>query len=78
MEEKLAELGQLLIDKGWLDEASGLWTATSSAPIVVSADEAGAMLNWLTIEEDRSLGVHNPAYVVAALTNSIELLSAAK
>lgn len=78
VEEKLAELGQLLIDKGWLDEASGLWTATSSAPIVVSADEAGAMLNWLTIEEDRSLGVHNPAYAVAALTNSIELLSAAK
>ena len=78
VEEKLAELGQILIDKGWLDEASGLWTASSGTPIVVTADEAGAMLNYITIEEDRSLGVHNAAYIVAALTNSIEALSAAK
>ena len=78
VEELLAELGQILIDNGWLDETSGLWTATSSAPIVVTADEAGAMLNWITCEEDRSLGVHNPAYVIAALTNSIEVLSAVK
>ena len=32
------------------------------------------MLNFLSIEEDRSKGVHNPAYIIALLTNSIEAL----
>jgi hypothetical protein len=78
IEELLTELGQILIDKGWLNESSGLWNASSGTPIVVTADEAGAMLNWVTIEEDRSLGVHNPPYIKALLTNSIEAVSAAK
>jgi hypothetical protein len=78
VEEKLGELHQILVDKGWLNEESGLWNASSSAPIVVSSDEAGAMLNYITIEEDRSLGIHNPRYILALLTNSIEALSAVK
>jgi hypothetical protein len=33
---------------------------------------AQAFFNWIGLEEDRSLGVHNPAYVKALLENSIE------
>jgi len=39
---------------------------------------AQAFFNWIGLEEDRSLGVHNPQYVNALLTNSIEALKAAK
>ena len=38
------------------------------------ADSVGALWNYLLVEEDRSLGVHNPAYAEALLTNSIEAL----
>ena len=33
------------------------------------------MLNWQLFAEDRSLGLHNPAYAKAVLTNTIEALS---
>ena len=36
--------------------------------------QAQAFFNWVGLEEDRSLGVHNPRYVEALLTNSIEAL----
>jgi hypothetical protein len=36
------------------------------------------MLNYITLEEDRSSGIHNPPYFVALLTNSIEALTPAK
>ena len=75
IEDLLTQIHTILVANGWLDETSGLWN-TSAGDIVVSADEAGAMLNWLTVEEDRSLGVHNPTYIKAALTNSLEVLSA--
>ncbi len=35
------------------------------------ADVAAAFVNWQMIEEDRSLGIHNPPYVEAILTASI-------
>jgi len=34
--------------------------------------EAQAFFNWVGIEEDRSLGVHNPEYIKALLENSIK------
>lgn len=34
-----------------------------------------AFFNWVGLEEDRSLGVHNPKYVNALLTNSISALT---
>jgi hypothetical protein len=74
VEELLEELKAALVAKGYLDETSGLWNASSGTPLVVTADEAGAMLNFLSIEEDRSLGIHNPPYIIALLTNSIEAL----
>jgi len=36
---------------------------------------AQAFFNWDAVLEDRSLGVHNPAYAQALLTNSIEALN---
>ena len=38
--------------------------------------QARAFFNWAGLEEDRSLGVHNPKYVKALLQNSIEALEA--
>ena len=38
---------------------------------------AQAFFNWIGLEEDRSEGVHNPAYYKALLENSIEALEAA-
>lgn len=74
VEVLLAGLKAIFITKGWLNETSGLWTASSSAPLMVTADEAGAMLNYKIVAEDRSLGVHNGPYMVALLTNSLESL----
>ena len=37
--------------------------------------EVQAFFNWTGLDEDRSLGVHNPKYVKALLTNSIEALT---
>ncbi len=37
--------------------------------------QAQAFFNWIGLEEDRSHGVHNPAYVKALLENSIEALT---
>jgi hypothetical protein len=58
---------------GWLDE-EGLWDIARGDSLVVSANEAGAMLNWKTVKEDRSYGIHNPTYMKAILQNSIESL----
>ena len=38
------------------------------------ADSVGALWNYLLVEEDRSSGVHNPAYTTALLNNSIDAL----
>lgn len=37
--------------------------------------QAQAFFNWVGLEEDRSLGAHNPKYVKALLANSIEALT---
>ncbi len=46
-----------------------------NAPITLTADQAGAVMNLLYIEEDGSTGVHNPRYIKALLNNSIQALS---
>lgn len=40
-----------------------------------TSDEAGAIWNWLMIEEDRSWGVHNPNYMRDLLQSSIDFLN---
>jgi hypothetical protein len=32
------------------------------------------MLNYQSVLEDKSMGVHNPPYIIALLTNTIESL----
>jgi hypothetical protein len=61
--------------KGDLTTA-GLLDANGS-PVVGTypVDQAGALYNYLMIEDDRSEGVHNPAYVKALLKNSIAVFN---
>jgi hypothetical protein len=53
--------------------AAGLVDATSGLPrsVTTSADSAGAVWNYLLVEEDRSKGMHNPAYMMDLLQSAI-------
>jgi hypothetical protein len=69
------QLGQLLVDAGLIDQNN-----EDGHPIVSSApeDQAIALWNWLYVaHEDKSMGVHNPAYAKALLEDSIALMEAA-
>jgi len=71
---KLNELEALLIAQNVYNATTGLIVATGAyTPVRV-----GAYLNYQTVKEDKSLGVHNPAYTKALLQNSIEALTAVK
>ncbi len=65
---KLAALESALDAAGLLD-ASGYFV-----PGTYGIDTVGAMYNYKTVQEDRSMGVHNPPYILALLQNSIEAL----
>ena len=43
--------------------------------VVSTADSAGALYNYLFVEEDRSFGVHNTDYTVGLLRSSINFLA---
>lgn len=76
-EEKLIVLRDLLIEHGvveWVEADEAYEPIKGTYPMV----HAQAFFNWIGLEEDRSLGVHNPQYVNALLTNSIEALKVAK
>jgi len=47
-------------------------------PMKMKEIEAGAILNYLFVEEDRSEGAHNIAYAKALIQNSIEAVNALK
>lgn len=69
IEELLATLRDMLIERGVLNTETGLWNTGT-----YETNLAGAALNYIYIEEDRSKGVHNFKYAKALLTNSIESL----
>ena len=71
VEELLVELRDVLVAKGVLEyvEADGAYEPVVGEHRMV---EAQAFFNWIGLEEDRSLGVHNPKYVIALLKNSIQ------
>ena len=53
---------------------------SSGTPLTMtlSADSAGALFNWVgASSEDRSLGVHNPKYIIGLLQSSIEFMQGA-
>jgi hypothetical protein len=65
----LDELEEYLIGAGWLDEEGH--PAVTSIP----EGEADALWNWIFIaHEDKSLGVHNPAYTKALLEAALEAM----
>ncbi len=65
----LDELEEGLIALGWLDEEGH--PAVTSVP----EDQAAALWNWIYIaHEDKSLGVHNPAYTKALLQAGLDAL----
>ncbi len=68
-EELLVELRDSLINRGVVegDEINGFHPVVGTHDMVY----VQAFFNWIGIEEDRSLGVHNPTYVKALLENSI-------
>jgi hypothetical protein len=69
------QLGELLLNAGLIDE-----NGPDGHPIVMEAPEAQAIAlwNWLYVaHEDRSLGVHNPAYSQALLEEGIALMQPA-
>lgn len=64
---KLDELAGLLRTKGIMAAAPSVSSVSGSFPGSVAA----AFVNWQVINEDKSLGIHNPDYVLAILTNTI-------
>lgn len=70
-----------------LDQLAGLLDSTGegildennfpyAVPGTYDADVAAAFLNWKFVYHDGSRGTHNPAYVSALLTNTIEAMEA--
>lgn len=75
----ITDLKNALIAKGVLDAAGNLTkpggkTISATNPLVLPVHQAGAFWNYITLIEDRSNGVHNPAYIEAVLKNSLESL----
>ncbi len=66
IEGLLEDLKTAMINAGMYD-AGADHVITGTYPI----DQAGAFFNFAAIEDDKSLGVHNPAYIYAILVNSI-------
>jgi hypothetical protein len=71
IEGLMTQLGVLLATAGIYDSTS---TSGYAVPGTYANKIAGAYWNWISIEEDRSLGVHNPKFVKKILENSIESL----
>ena len=71
VEDLLGQLKTKLVDAGWLDATSGLVNASAASPLVLTADQAGTLLNYYMVKEDGSMGVHNHKYTLALLKNSL-------
>jgi Zn-finger protein len=74
VEAKLEELRDMLIELGVVagDDENGYHPVTGTYPML----QVQAFFNWIGLEEDRSLGAHNPPYVRALLINTKEALEA--
>ncbi len=66
----LEQLNQTLIDQGVLGEDGYV-----IVPADLTADQAGAVINYKFVLEDRSGGVHNPTYSKKLLENTIAALT---
>lgn len=70
----LVELRDKLIEFGVAEgsEEEGYHPVVATHPTIL----ARAYFNWIGLEEDRSLGVHNPKYVKALLRNTLDAVNA--
>jgi formate-dependent nitrite reductase cytochrome c552 subunit len=77
VEEKLGTLRTLLVTAGVLADFDGEYlpnVPTDDTLIIADKNIAGALLNYLLIEGDRSEGVHNAKYILGLLDSSIDYL----
>ncbi len=70
IEGLMADLAAALITAGMLD-AEG----HAIEEVSYQADSVGALWNLLLLEEDKSHGIHNPAYAKALLNNSLNIFN---
>jgi len=71
---KLDTLRDILVDLGvleYVEEDAAYEPIVGTYPML----QAQAFFNWIGLEEDRSLGAHNPGYVYALLENTIGALA---
>jgi hypothetical protein len=68
----LYELGAILAEQGAMsgDDEAGYSPRSGS----ISADQARGVWNYMVVYSDHSYGTHNPSYIKALLTNTIESL----
>ena len=64
------ELTVLFTEQGYIDPENGRWV-TGTYP----EEAANAMWNYKFVEEDQSMGVHNPDYTKALLQQALDALS---
>jgi hypothetical protein len=70
----LDTLKSLLVQRGWLDGATGLVKLTGGKLTIKPAYKSGALYNYFFVEHDLSEGVHNTKYALELLRSSIEEL----
>lgn len=69
---KLDSLKILLVNKGWIDGSTGNVKASSSKPLIIKPSyKAGILYNFFFIQNDMSLGSHNPQYTKSLLDASL-------
>jgi hypothetical protein len=71
MHDMLDSLQVLLEAAGFVDSSGH----PISDVVITTADSVGALYNFLFVEEDRSVGVHNTAYAVALMQSAINFLN---
>ncbi len=69
VEELLEEARGLLVAQGLIDGESGSGIAGT-----FTSEQAGALWNYKTVEEDRSNGIHNPGFTKYLLETAIDAL----
>lgn len=73
-EEELDALGDALVARGWLKADREYATNGATAP--VTADQRGAVFNFLILHHDKSMGVHNKKYAESVVAGTMAWLQA--
>jgi hypothetical protein len=72
VEAYLDTLHGLLVDRGWIVDATGLVNASGSSPLKIAPESSsGALYNYFFVEHEGSRGVHNTKYAVELLQSSV-------